>query len=235
MSDKDPEPSPPAPDTAASPSALPADPETQSQHQSAESASPAFEPLFTLLTNVTTGATIHPHVQYLFSDDDTSVLSQPSDDPDHRTLVVDLVPSGNTWSIQWASSLNPDFAITSSQLAVQRNDDPDGDSSTMLRLEGVEREPLDLSGGSRPNSLPSSGSGAIGREDVDSLAREFKRRAGVLKKVVGEGEKRRDLIARQGSQDEPEMEMESPGDAESANQVPPAAPPAIGYEDEFPG
>lgn len=231
MSDQDPEPSPPATETTPSAPALGT--EAQTQQKSTESSSPPppppqppFEPLFTLLTNSTTGATIHPHVQYLFSDDDdTSILSSVNtDDPDHRTVVVDLAPTEqNTWSVQYASSLSPDFAITSSQLAIQQND---GDTSTMLRLEGVERESLDASGGSRPGSLPSSGSGALGR-DVVELADEFKRRMGVLKKVVGESERRRGIVERQtGGQ--VEGEDESPGEKESAVQ-------AVVFEDEYPG
>lgn len=62
----------------------------------------------------------------------------------------------------------------------------------MLRVEGVEREAV----ASRPNSLPSSGSGIVGRENVDQLTEEFKRRMGVLKKVVDEGERRREAMSR---------------------------------------
>jgi hypothetical protein len=211
------------------------EPEPESQPESQPPA-PAFEPLFTLLTNTTTGATIHPHVQYLFSDDDTSVLSAAHDDPAHRAVVVDLAPSGgdeNTWRVQWASSLSADFAITGSQLVVQPNNDTsEGDASMMLRLEGAEREPLDASasGGSRPGSLPSSSSGALGREDVDSLADEFKRRVAVLKRVVGEGERRRGVMdkladARAAEGDKAPLA----GERESAVQGGDA------YEDEFPG
>lgn len=228
MSDQDPEPSPPAAADIIPSAPLP-DSETQAPQtpqQATESTAPQppFEPLFTLLTNSTTGATIHPQVQYLFSDDDTSILSSANDDPDHRTVVVDLASTEqNTWSVQYASSLSPDFAITSSQLATQQND---GDTSTMLRLEGVERETLDTSGGSRPGSLPSSGSGALGRDAVE-LADEFKRRMGVLKKVVGESERRRGIVERQAG-GKVEEESESPGEKESAVQ-------GAVFEDEYPG
>ncbi|KAK5992864.1 hypothetical protein PT974_06286 [Cladobotryum mycophilum] len=159
---------------------------------------PPFEPLFTLLTNNTTNSTVHPRVHYLFSDDDTSVLAAPQNDPSHRALIVDLAaptaPHGN-WSISWASSLSPDFAVTGSHLSMQEHDgEGDNDAgSLMLRVEGVEREPVD----SRPNSMPNSSSGPVGREDAESLAEEFRRRMVVLKKVVGEGEKRRELLDQQ--------------------------------------
>ncbi|KAG8409076.1 hypothetical protein J3458_020075 [Metarhizium acridum] len=220
MSEKDPEPSPPVPEAAASPSAGLPDPETRSIRHSAEPVPPpvpppAFEPLFTLVTNASTGATVHPRVQYLFSDDDASILSHPNDDPNHRAMLVDIAPTeASTWSVQWASSLSPDFAITASQLS-----------------KGVEREPLDAGGSSRPNSLPSSGSGAIGRENVDALADEFKRRMGVLKNVVAEGGKRRDILEKQaGSLPGPKTRDEygPPRGRESAVQGAP-------FEDEFPG
>ncbi|KAG6098282.1 hypothetical protein E4U30_008204 [Claviceps sp. LM220 group G6] len=180
---------------------------------------PPLEPFFTLLTNTTTGTTIHPRVQYLFSDDDLSALvtNQPPSSslsassslpPSTRPVIVDLVPtSDNTsWTVSWASSLTPEFALTSSCITVQPDsnnsyNDEDNkethtaaaaaaeDKSTMLRLEGVERDPPCAS---RPGSPPGSGSGAtLGKEDVEALAEEFRRRFAVLRKVVGESEKRR--------------------------------------------
>lgn len=159
---------------------------------------PPFEPIFTLLTNNTTNTTVHPRVHYLFSDDDASaVLTAPQTDPLHRALVVDLAPPAapnGKWTVSWASSLTPDFAITASQLSLQQNgnDTEAGSTSAVLRVEGVEREAV----ASRPNSLPSSGSGVVGRENVDQLTGEFKRRMEVLKKVVDEGERRREAMSR---------------------------------------
>ncbi|KAF4507499.1 hypothetical protein G6O67_003991 [Ophiocordyceps sinensis] len=176
---------------------------------------PPFEPLFTLLTNTTTHGTIHPRVQYIFSDDDPSVLSAPpgpaaaAAGPDagpHRPVLVDLAPSpdGSSWTVAWASSLSPEFALTASRLepAPQQQHEPaepDAASSAapggVLRLEGVEREPVDA----RPESLhgSASGSGTVGREDVDALADDFRRRMGVLRRVVGEAERRSEVVQRQ--------------------------------------
>ncbi|KND91189.1 hypothetical protein TOPH_04104 [Tolypocladium ophioglossoides CBS 100239] len=158
-------------------------------------APPSFEPLFTLLTNETTNTTVHPRVQYLFADDDTSVLSNPPD----RAVIVDLAPSADNthWAVSWASSLSADFAVTGSRLAAQQADGEASDSgAAMLRIEGVEREPVD---DVRGDSLPASGSGsaAMGSDDVEALAVEFRRRMGVLKKVVGEGERRKQLQQQQ--------------------------------------
>ncbi|KAG5947506.1 hypothetical protein E4U59_000867 [Claviceps monticola] len=183
---------------------------------------PPLEPFFTLLTNTTAGTTIHPRVQYLFSDDDLSALvtNQPPSSslsassslpPSTRPLIVDLVPTpdNTSWTVSWASSLTPEFALTSSCITVQPDsknsyNDEDNkethtavaaaaeDKSTMMRLEGVERDPPCAS---RPGSPPGSGSGAtLEKEDVEALAEEFRRRFAVLRKVVGESEKRRAIF-----------------------------------------
>ncbi|CAG9989987.1 unnamed protein product [Clonostachys byssicola] len=215
---------------------------------------PRFEPIFTLLTNSSTNETIHPRVRYLFADDDpSSIIAHEADHnadasspgaAAHRTLVVDLAPrdpsstttnntTANNWSVSWAASLSPDFAITDSHLLpMQQGDHPDTTTSTtnpgahngssssspngglMLRIDGVEREPVDVRGGpsaSSSNSLPgSSGSAtaAAGREDVEALVDDFRRRMGVLKKVVGEGERRREAV--RAEQERHEQQHEHP-------------------------
>ncbi|KAL7821919.1 hypothetical protein V8C26DRAFT_391387 [Trichoderma gracile] len=193
---------------------------------------PPFEPIFTLLTNTTTNTTVHPRVHYLFSDDDASaIFTAPQTDPLHRALVVDLAPPSEPngkWSVSWASSLTPDFAITSSQLSLQQHGSSGGaaaadngnentaTTSVMLRVEGVEREPV----GSRPNSLPASGSGIVGRENVEQLVEEFRRRMGVLKKVVEEGERRKEAMARMNEG----VHSEEGGDASGAPPAEPTGP-----------
>jgi hypothetical protein len=179
--------------------------------------------LFTLLTNASTNTTVHPRVHYVFSDDDEAAIlsaeqqqqQQYGEDAQQprRALVVDLVPNAanDAWTVSCASSLNSVFAVTSTELSKQQSGSNGGGSSSggggngtgtegdsgngglMLRVEGVSREPVEI----RPDaSLPSSGSGsgAVGTEDVESLADEFRRRMGILKKVVGESEKRTGLI-----------------------------------------
>ncbi|KAH0489236.1 hypothetical protein TgHK011_009676 [Trichoderma gracile] len=194
-------------------------------HESDSASFPPFEPIFTLLTNTTTNTTVHPRVHYLFSDDDASaIFTAPQTDPLHRALVVDLAPPSEPngkWSVSWASSLTPDFAVTSSQLSLQQHgsgaagaagadngNENAATTSVMLRVEGVEREPV----GSRPNSLPASGSGIVGRENVEQLVEEFRRRMGVLKKVVEEGERRKEAMARMNEG----VHSEEGGDASGA-------------------
>ena len=247
--DQPPPPPPPQQQQQSSSSSLPADaeaaarstsshneplPTSSSSHHSDPSPSlPPFEPLFTLVSNATTGTTIHPRVRYLFSDDDPSELTAPpapaqspssssepqaqaQTQPRGRALVVDLAPTAarDAWAVSWASSLGADFAVTGAQLAVQRQEEGSA-PTTMLRVEGVEREPVDgraAGGGGDDGSLPSSRSeAAVGREDVDGLVDEFRRRMGVLKKVVGEGEKRREIVGR-------EVEERQAGEEEAAQQ-----------------
>ncbi|KAF5565466.1 hypothetical protein FPHYL_4264 [Fusarium phyllophilum] len=170
------------------------------ENEAIESTIPPFEPLFTLLTNSTTNTTVHPRVHYVFSDDDPSILAAGAQDLSHRPLVVDLAPApegeSNRWAVAWAASLTPDFAVTNSSVAVQQSEGEEngGTGALMLRVEGIEREPVEM----RPESPPNSGSGAIGGEDVDVLAEEFRRRMGLLKKVVDEAEKRRLVIGQDG-------------------------------------
>ncbi|KYK54615.1 uncharacterized protein DCS_06575 [Drechmeria coniospora] len=161
---------------------------------------PPFEPLFTLLTNVTTNATVHPRVQYLFSDDDTSVLSN-APPAGQRAVVVDLAPSADNarWAVSSTSSLTSDFAITGSRISgpsADGGDAPDsGASAATLRVEGVEREPVDPRSDGSPGG--SAGTVAAGREDMVALSDDFRRRMDVLRSVVGEGEKRREASANQ--------------------------------------
>ncbi|EEU48741.1 uncharacterized protein NECHADRAFT_98909 [Fusarium vanettenii 77-13-4] len=214
MSGTDRDPSPPITASGLAPAAELLHEQQQQQPEDEaplEPPMPPFEPLFALLTNSTTNTTVHPRIHYLFSDDDPSVLASPAVD---RALVVDLVPApegdSSRWAVSWAASLTPDFAVTTSNVAVQQSEgDDDGRNggALMLRVEGVEREPVEM----RPDSLPSSGSGAIGGEDVDVLAEDFRRRMGVLKKVVDEGEKRRALVG-QEHEDEQVDEDEGPPD-----------------------
>ncbi|CEJ88819.1 hypothetical protein VHEMI04848 [[Torrubiella] hemipterigena] len=189
-------------------SAAPQDVETDQQHNNSavldsvqhDEELPPFEPVFALLTNNTTNSTIHPRVHYVFSDDDATPLdAESADDPSHRPIVVDLVPNeaNDGWKVSWASSLSPDFAVVATELSKQQQGSADGeaDASTgtlMLRIDGVTREPVDTRfdpDNSQPNS--GSASGAIGKDEAESLADEFRRRLAGMKTVVDAGQQRR--------------------------------------------
>ncbi|KAH6900043.1 hypothetical protein B0T10DRAFT_13768 [Thelonectria olida] len=216
MPGTDRDPSPPA--TAEPSELLHQDDNVPEETTSLSAPLPPFEPIFTLLTNTTTNTTVHPQIHYIFSDDDPSILAAAAaaDPASHRSLVVDLEPaaegSANRWAVSWASSLSRDFAVTGSNVALQQNeggddagdDDRRGGGSLMLRVKGVEREPMEL----RSDSLPSSGSGSLGREDVEGLTDDFRRRMAVLKKVVDEGEKRRNIVEQQQKQEQEQEQTE---------------------------
>jgi hypothetical protein len=161
--------------------------------------------------NATNNTTIHPRVHYIFSDDDDASILPGSapPDPSHRALVLDLAPatgapeedSAGGWRVAWASSLSPSFAVTDSSLSVIQQGHRDDNGSAMLRIDGVEREPVHLMrGGNGSRSGSPSGaaaSGTVGKEDVDALVDDFQRRMGVLRRVVGQGHKRREALDEQ--------------------------------------
>lgn len=187
------------------------------------SSTPPFQPIFTLLTDATTNTTIHPRVRYLFSDDDPS----PIHDPSSRAIIVDLAPAdepnnSKPWSVKWASSTSPDFAVTRTDLSAQQGDDAtgqggNGSSAMMLRVEGVTREqPVP------ETELRSSGSGAA--EGVDGLAEEFRRRVGVMRGVVESSERRRAEIQLQQKAHE-ELELQHEQEQQRQEQSEEAQPP----------
>lgn len=182
----------------------------QCRPESTTASPPPFEPLFTLLTNATTNLTIHPRVRYLFTDDDTSVLSTPSSPgaPPHRAILIDLAPTpdNSRWVVSSASSLSPDFAVTASRLTLLRADadaDPGSDAGSAavtLRIDGVEREPLDMRLGSQSGS--GSNNAAAIKDDIEYLVDDFRRRMAVLRSVVSEGERTREALAKLQEQDQ---------------------------------
>lgn len=174
---------------------------------------PPFEPVFALLTNNTTNTTVHPRVHYVFSDEDVAPLDAASDgDPSHRPIVVDLVPNeaNDGWKVSWASSLSPDFAVTATELSKQQqgSGDAEADPSTgtlMLHIDGVTREPIDTRF-DPDNSQPTSGSasGAIGKDEAENLADEFRRRMAGMKTVVDAGQQRRVAVMEHANTTAPE-------------------------------
>ncbi|KAI1114505.1 hypothetical protein F5Y14DRAFT_171289 [Nemania sp. NC0429] len=93
---------------------------------------PPFAPVFTLVNNASTRATHHPHVRYIFSDDDPDILTQAlaecqhayADDlgsdsaPANRAMILDLAPNDDGgYGVAWASSLSPSWAVLDAQLS----------------------------------------------------------------------------------------------------------------------
>ncbi|KAI0534700.1 hypothetical protein GGR58DRAFT_46063 [Xylaria digitata] len=176
---------------------------------------PPFEPVFTLVNSATTRTTHHPYVRYIFSDDDPDILTQAlaecertyADEsgsepaPANRAILLDLASNDDGhYSVSWASSLSPSWAVLNAQLSQISPSSSDaghgsgsGDTGTdnsnrpnrlMLRIEGVETSPpgssseLRLSNETnqqRSGSASGSGSGSGQREreragDTDDYA-----------------------------------------------------------------
>ncbi|KAI0853340.1 hypothetical protein F5Y00DRAFT_99548 [Daldinia vernicosa] len=189
-----------------------------------------FAPIFTLVNNASTRTTHHPHVRYIFSDDDPDILTQAlaeldvgvdgtASDPasSNRAMVLDLAPDPTGgYSVAWASSLSPSWAVLDAQLsqiaapssdAESNSGNGGGDGSSrpgrlMLKIEGIESNSLGSEGGlsgeaSRHGSGSGSGSGSgqhdRGRgeiEDYTNLVDKFDRQMTTLRKIVDASEER---------------------------------------------
>ncbi|KAI1360765.1 hypothetical protein F5Y08DRAFT_39217 [Xylaria arbuscula] len=93
---------------------------------------PQFAPIFTLVNNASTRTTHHPHVRYIFSDDDPEVLTQALAECEHayteesgsgpvptnRAMILDLAPNDDgIYNVSWASSISPSWAVLNAQLS----------------------------------------------------------------------------------------------------------------------
>ncbi|KXJ91279.1 hypothetical protein Micbo1qcDRAFT_64126 [Microdochium bolleyi] len=128
---------------------------------------PRFDPIFTLITNTSNASTHHPHVRYIFSDDDPDVFTQAlaeceagavREGNDTRAMILDLRPDDQgSYSVTGATSLSPSWAVLNAEISQisppssdgGNNSDGKADSDTgdvsvkqpgrlMLRVEGVE-------------------------------------------------------------------------------------------------
>ncbi|KAI8957984.1 hypothetical protein F5Y11DRAFT_360379 [Daldinia sp. FL1419] len=149
-----------------------------------------FAPIFTLVNNTSTRTTHHPHVRYIFSDDDPDILTQAlveldagtdgtTSDPalSNRAMVLDLaLDATGGYNVAWASSLSPSWAVLDAQLSRIAppsdggidNGNEGGDNNNrsdrlMLKVEGIESNSLGSEGGlSGDASRHGSGSGSGG-------------------------------------------------------------------------
>ncbi|KAI3324849.1 hypothetical protein HD806DRAFT_57056 [Xylariaceae sp. AK1471] len=93
---------------------------------------PPFAPIFTLVNNASTRTTHHPHVRYIFNDDDPDILTQALAECEHsggdesgldpalanRAMLLDLAPNEDGgYSVAWSSSLSPSWAVLNAQLS----------------------------------------------------------------------------------------------------------------------
>ena len=162
-------------------------------------APPDFAPFFTLVSNTGSSITHHPTVHYIFSDDTPdsdpvtaaalrsldplSDLSSPAEDgmqtddgtragAKERYVLLDMDAAG--MNVLSAQSMNPDWAVTSTEIAAAPTwDDQGGDGGLMLKIEGME--------------VPGDVEGEGDERGLEELVDFYEKRMGELKKVVDAG------------------------------------------------
>lgn len=193
-------------------------------------------------------------MHYLFADDDPEILmaalaqhhrephennnnndGEDNDDPNSaqrdRAIIMDIERAATDGAeaqleVAWASSLSPDWAVTSARLSrVEgagardggvRADGPSG--GLVLKIEGVSIEPASGPLGAKTSSpeseLHSSGGsagrqqGAPAAEEYADLLQDFEKRMVVLRKVVEAGAARQRALGSGGQQFQESTRME---------------------------
>lgn len=156
--------------------------------QDAQQQSPPFAPIYTLVTNTSTRTTHHPHVHYIFNDDDPDILSQAlaqqhglnvdestSDPKSHnRAVLLDVEPDAEGgYKVSWASSLSPSWAVVDAQLSritppseaegAQTSDRAETSHKSdrlMLRVDGLEAASVGTESELRLSNRSGQGSGS---------------------------------------------------------------------------
>lgn len=222
--------------------AAPAEEQTQlSSPSPLQPAQPPFSPLFTLITSAAQSSnrqTVHhPTVHYVFADDDPETLTAAlahhhrgayddgeeeegsSSNPVDRAILLDMEPAadGSGLEVAWASSLTPDWAVTSARVSQMEGggggwatSDPSG-NNMILKIEGVSIELGSGPLGKAPtpdDELHSSGASA-GRQqppplpvtdEYGELLQDFEKRMLTLRKVVEAGAARQRALGDQHGQ-----------------------------------
>lgn len=209
------------PQTIAAPAEEP--PHAVASPPPAQPTQPSFAPLFTLVASTSHPSnrqTIqYPTVHYVFADDDPEILTaalahhhgsafpdnddeNERDNPPDRAVLLDMEPTadGSSVDVTWASSLTPDWAVTSARVSRMEAGSGGGvavgpGGSHVLKIEGVSLEPSAGRLGKTPASeteLQSSG-GSTGRqqqqpppatESYADLLQEFEKRMSTLRMVA---------------------------------------------------
>lgn len=172
--------------------------------------------------------------------DDTGVQGGSSSRPADRGVILDMEPSpdGLGYEVTWASSLTPDWAVTSAQVNQIEGDAGSGGrggvgvtglgGNLVLRVEGVSLEPesstslpvkastsevdLQVSGVSLRREPQQHRDGATPGE-YTSLLHEFEKGMSTLRKVIGAGTARQRAL---GDGDEQFLESPKRGAAHRA-------------------
>ncbi|KAK4187813.1 hypothetical protein QBC35DRAFT_384131 [Podospora australis] len=197
-----------------------------------------FAPLFTFLTSTSQDGiqqTIHyPTVRYVFADDDPEILtaelaqhhhSYDEEDEDvdwersprDRALIIDMerTSDGAGLEVAWASSLSPDWAVTSARVSTLQSGNGGTSGGLMLRIDGVSLEetsaaPSPVDKVPNPEAdLQSSGPSTARQQDdqqsqsteveYGTLLLEFERRMEILRRVAEAGAERQRILRDAGS------------------------------------
>ncbi|KAK4180995.1 hypothetical protein QBC36DRAFT_319131 [Triangularia setosa] len=207
-------------------------PSSSSPPQPQSTPQPTFSPPFALLTSTSHASgrqTIHhPAVRYIFADDDPEILTAEltqyrhtrqdggEDDtgPSHRAIIIDMDQGEDDhgFEVAWASSLSPDWAVTSASMGKM-----DGSGGGLvLKVEGISLEPptafgtpstagktqapeaadMHSSGGSgeRQQRRPHSKQNQPSSDEYVTLLQDFEKRMTVLRKVAEVGAERQRVI-----------------------------------------
>ncbi|KAK3989698.1 hypothetical protein QBC44DRAFT_326972 [Cladorrhinum sp. PSN332] len=195
---------------------------------------PVFSPLFSLLTSTshsTNQQTIHhPTVRYIFEDDDpeelTAELAQHHRDYPHdvedsetndgagidRAVLLDMerTADGAGFEVVWASSLSPDWAVTSADVSTMAGGVDGSGGAFVLKIEGVSLDSSSSGAGAplgQAGHSPESSAGSAerqqpqrpesNREEYGDLLQDFEKRMSVLRKVAEAGAERQRLLREQ--------------------------------------
>ncbi|KAK8061414.1 hypothetical protein PG994_007780 [Apiospora phragmitis] len=218
---------------------------TAAEHeQDAQQQSPPFAPIYTLVTNTSTRTTHHPHVHYIFNDDDPDILSQAlaqqhglnvdestSDPKSHsRTVLLDVEPDADGgYKVSWASSLSPSWAVVDARLSritppseaegAKPSDHAENSQKSdrlMLRIDGIEAASAGTESELRLSNRSGQGSGS--GSSIGSSQREKETES--YSTLVDEFERRMVMLRKMVDwSEERRQKVEAEGNAEPVSAI----------------
>lgn len=193
-----------------------------------------FAPLFTFLTSTRQDGdqqTIHyPTVRYIFADDDPEILTAElaqhhrsydgegeegdwENSSSDRAVIIDMERTldGTGLEVAWASSLSPDWAVTSAQVSAMQSGNGETNGGLMLRIDGVSLEQSSVPPSPVDQAFnPESSEATTARQQHDQQAQptgmeyedllvQFERRMEILRRVAEASAERQRILRDIGS------------------------------------